>query len=674
MGHNFVDDVMASMTRYRYRSHTGPLWCVKVLLGYNPGRPSVASGENVSRPDTGLGTSSPEGEDKELLLPRPDTGFGAHPSEPYDCRPLMPGQVIGVPVNEPHRCVILQPQAPAPEGGVDPQQQYDDPLMGAVGGDVQGVEGADFARFDPGYRAVSPAYRGPSPEQEEAYGSGGSGEVSRVSPSDDPHGPGIYQGEDVDPFRMERRVGEGALASDPPSRPSSNPSFYGRRGSGSPATAPPNAPAAGAGGEGQGELGYGLSEFTSEEEAAGAAAATAAATAVAPKDVGSSRSSFVGTSSSASPAFLDTGSSSLSSSPRRGPSPPSLPAQGAIGGNFECSTSVVFGIHQGIADCITGMKICGRFVKLINDTVAGIEIDDSVPLEENSVTELRDVLNSRMILLSDLTKQEELRAEIEARNNWESSATGIFKECPPGPGGAGGRAGRRPRHRNRHEGISFDSDSTRRFLDRCQAEGVRVMAAMSAIFNIALMDVLTARDVIKDTYRFFSGHNVNLRSYTGAMDAPHLMGCLMSPVHLSVPTPRHAADNFWEFARRFEADLKHAEERDEAMRELALMEMNPPRASDYDDLFREPLPQMKDYFTTFLDDVTPLVTEGGPHVVVEYTEAAMSRHKLGYACSFVLHLYQNSLCVSLNYSSRYLTLELAKEYISNVYRRVHEII
>lgn len=670
---------MANMTRYRYRSRTGPLWCVKVLWGYNPGRSGMVSGENVSRPDTGLGTSSPE-EDKDLLLPRPDTGFGTHPSEPYDCRPLMPGQVIGVPVNEPHRCVILRrPQAPAPEVGMAAEQQYDDPLAGAVGGGDQGAEGADFPGFAQGYREASPAYGGPSPEQvEEAYVSGGSGEVSRrVSPSDDPLAPALFQGEDADPFRMERPVAEGSVASDPHSRPSSNPSFFGHKGGAQQVTAPRTAAtgaAAAPGVEGQQELGYVLPELTPEEEAAGAAAATAAATAVAPREVGSSRSSFVGTSSSASPAFLDTGSSSLSSSPRRGPSPPSLQAQGAIGGNYESITSVVFGIHQGIADGITAMKICGRFVKLINDVVGEIEINDSFPLEDNSVSELRDMLNSRMIILSDMAKQDELKAEIEVRNIWESSATGVFKESPPGPGGAGGRAGRRPRHRNRHEGISFDSDSTRRFLDRCQSEGIRVMAALSAILNISLMDILTARDIIKDTYRFFSGHNINLRPFTGAMDAAHLMGCLMAPVHLSTPTPRHAADNFWSFARRFETDFRLIEERDLAVKELALMELNPPRASDYDDLMREPLPQMKDYFVTYLDDVTHLVTEGGPHALVEFVEGSMSRHKLGYACSFVLHLFQNSLCVSLNYSSRYLTVEVAKEYLTNVYRRLLETI
>lgn len=338
------------------------------------------------------------------------------------------------------------------------------------------------------------------------------------------------------------------------------------------------------------------------------------------------------------------------------------------------STSVVFGIHQGIADGITGMKICGRFVKLINDTVAEIEIDDSVPLEENSVTELWDALNTRTITLSDMAKQAELRAEIEARSNWESSATGVFRESAPGMGGAGGRAGRRPRHRNRHEGISFDSDATTRFLERCQTEGVRVMSAVSAILNIAIMDVLTARDVIKDTYRFFSGHNVNLRPYTNAMDAAHLMGCLTASVHLSTPTPRHAADNFWDFVRMFEADFKLLEQRDQALLELAMMEMNPPRRSDYDDLFREPLPQMKDFYATYLGDVTPLVTEGGPHVLVEYVESTMSRHKLGYACTHMLHLYQGSLCISLNFSSRYLTVELAKEYLSNIYRRFHEVI
>lgn len=667
-----MDDVMATMSRYRYRSRTGPLWCVKVIGCYTAGRSSVVVGENISRPDTGLGTSSPEAEERDEPLPRPDTGFGTHPSEPYDCAPLLPGHVIGVPVNEPHRCVILPPPQPAPDAGQDPEQQFDDPLEGAVGG-IEGAEGADIQEFAPAYGEEPSGYGRPTPEQvEEAYVSGESGGASRVSPSEDPNAPVIFQGEDLNQFRMERRVAEGALV-DPHSRPSSNPTFAdSEKCSASQAAASQEIAAVGA--EGQEELGYGMSELTSEEEAAGAAAATAAATAVAPKDVGSSRSSFVGTSSSASPAFLDTGSSSLSSSPRRGPSPPSIAAQGAIGGSFDLSTSVIFGFHQAIADGITAMKICGRFVKLVNDVIGKIQIDDSVPLEENAFAELRNALDSSMMALNDETKQEELKVEIEARNNWESSMTGVFRESAPGPGGAGGRPGRRPRHRNRHEGVSFDSDATRRFLDRCETEGVRVMAAMSAILNISLMDVLTARDIIKDTYRFYSGHGVNLRPYTGAMDAPHLMGCLTSSIHLSTPTPRHAADNFWAFARNFEADFKRLDDEEQAQLELAFMERNPPGTSDYDDLFREPLPQMKDYYAVFLDDVTPLVTEGGPHALVEYVEGTMSRHKLGYAVTHVLNLYQNSLCISLNFSSRYLTAEVAKEYQSNITRRFHEVI
>ncbi|KAK8395969.1 hypothetical protein O3P69_005216 [Scylla paramamosain] len=48
--HDSVDEVMAVMSRYRYVSRTGPLWCVKVLVGYPPNRAPVLPAENLSRP------------------------------------------------------------------------------------------------------------------------------------------------------------------------------------------------------------------------------------------------------------------------------------------------------------------------------------------------------------------------------------------------------------------------------------------------------------------------------------------------------------------------------------------------------------------------------------------------------------------------------------------------
>ena len=105
-----------------------------------------------------------------------------------------------------------------------------------------------------------------------------------------------------------------------------------------------------------------------------------------------------------------------------------------------------------------------------------------------------------------------------------------------------------------------------------------------------------------------------------------------------------------------------------------MIELNRPRLIDYEDMFSRPPPQMKDFFTCYLEDVTPLVTEGGPHMTVEFVESTMSRHKLGYACCHVLHIFRNSLCITLNYSSMYLTVDLGKEYMSNIYRRLNEII
>ena len=240
------------------------------------------------------------------------------------------------------------------------------------------------------------------------------------------------------------------------------------------------------------------------------------AAAVSSKKIGSSRSSFIDTSSSASPAFLDTGSSSLSSSPRGGPSPPTLDVQRIIGGNFACVSNLVFGIHQGIADGTTAMRICGRLVKLLNDSIGELEIDDSVPLGGNTVAELSEMLNARMISLSDLTEQEEMKAEIEERNNWVSNLTGVFGESSAA---RANRGGRRPRHRNRHEVFSLDAIATARLLERCQSEGVGLLAAFSAVANIALMDILTARDVIKDTYNFYSSHGIDLRRYDGDIDS-----------------------------------------------------------------------------------------------------------------------------------------------------------
>ena len=229
--HDAVDEVLTAVSRYRYRSRTGPLWCVKVLIGYPANGPPMLVRETVSRPDTGIGTS-PESENQDLL-PRPDTGFGAHPSERFQCRPLIPEEVIEMPLHDPNRCVILPPLAPQPDPGQEVQY---DPMMGAAGIDGEDAIGDNLPPFVPDYAADPSGYNepgaGPSGYggqhdhdhdlgEEEAYGSRKS---DGRSPTGDQNAPDVFPSEPMDPFRPGRPMAERASASEPYSRPSSNPS------------------------------------------------------------------------------------------------------------------------------------------------------------------------------------------------------------------------------------------------------------------------------------------------------------------------------------------------------------------------------------------------------------------------------------------------------------------
>ncbi|XP_069937908.1 uncharacterized protein [Cherax quadricarinatus] len=304
---------------------------------------------------------------------------------------------------------------------------------------------------------------------------------------------------------------------------------------------------------------------------------------------------------------------------------------------WPCTSHLALGIHHGVADGFTALKICGFFLQLLNDVIAGTPVDDERSLE-----------NLSLMLMGK--EREKKRGNLEV----------LFKV----PKGLEDQA--------LHLTSVLDEFTTKLLREKCFTEDVTLHSAFCALATVAFVDLLVEKNIISDKYTVYSKHSTNMRNYWSS-DSSLAFGCHMAPINMCTRIPREVMKDFWSFARSFQRDFHREMENATMLQEAALNELCRSDVQNSREMFLNPPPRQTDYYVSNMGDVTQLV-QGGPHVRPEFVLSTVSINKFNLACAHNLHTFKGCFIHTLDYATRYMTREVATKYCNKIFERLNEVV
>ncbi|XP_064101681.1 uncharacterized protein LOC135212175 isoform X1 [Macrobrachium nipponense] len=163
---------------------------------------------------------------------------------------------------------------------------------------------------------------------------------------------------------------------------------------------------------------------------------------------------------------------------------------------------VFIGVHHGITDGFASMKVFGGFIRILNDVIDNKSVCDKEQIGyfvPDSETEKR-VSAKISAIQNDPTLKQDLISRAEDKG---IGMPLLLKVEPP------------PEGEDKTCNIThvLDKATTKRFIDKCRAEGVSFHSGFVALTNVATVSFLVENQYIKDVYRMCNGHLINLRRY-----------------------------------------------------------------------------------------------------------------------------------------------------------------
>lgn len=336
------------------------------------------------------------------------------------------------------------------------------------------------------------------------------------------------------------------------------------------------------------------------------------------------------------------------------PSSPEVPA-GFDASKFCHMYTLFLGLHHGITDGNSNMRICGFLVQILESVMGKKAIDDAEQLgvyvsDEKTRRLLKDYVAS---LEADPELRRKVMDEIQSRYGKYS----LLKSTYKGVGEKVPRTGVLEKN--------LDSDSTIAFIKRCRAEGVTVNSAFIALSSVAVVDLLVDQGLEQDTYDIRSDHVLNARRYWGG-DTSQYLGCHLLPLlPVVAKTPRNIEGKFWDFARSVHQDiLRKLNEGGPLLEEAAkhFMAAKP----DFDPTFQY------EFCVTNMGNVTGLVTEGGDHVQALHVVRTVAMNTVPCTWSILLHTFRNRMIFALTYNTSFVNSEMANRFCNRIFQRLQE--
>ncbi|XP_063606824.1 uncharacterized protein LOC134781500 [Penaeus indicus] len=316
--------------------------------------------------------------------------------------------------------------------------------------------------------------------------------------------------------------------------------------------------------------------------------------------------------------------------------------------------SMYLGINHAITDGTSNSTMCGFIVQLLDDVLAGKEINDEEQLgtyipDEKTQRALRE---QEALVNGDPELQSKLTREYQGLLERHSLVKTLFK-------GVG-----EEKARTLYVTRDLDEKDSAALFKRCRAEGITVNSAFTAIGNFAMVDLLAKGGLEQDTYSIRCDHVVNGRRYWKS-DPSTYLGCHILPLLPTVfETPRNFNADFWNYAKSIN------EETQRKLKSATVLQMERiktlvPKPPDFDPTFEF------EYCITNMGDLTKNVTEGGDHVQVVNVNRTASLDKVPFIWANFLHSFRGRFINTLAYNTLYVDTEIVEFFFEKSFHYLH---
>lgn len=328
------------------------------------------------------------------------------------------------------------------------------------------------------------------------------------------------------------------------------------------------------------------------------------------------------------------------------------------------NSHVFIGIHHGIADGFTMMRVCRGFVRILNDVIDNKPVCDKEQIGyfvPDSETE--KLVSAKMsVIQNDPALKQEIIARAEDRG---IGMPLLFKVEPP------------PEGEDKTCNVTrvLDKATTKRFIDKCRAEGLSFHSCFAALANVATVSLLMENQYVEDFYRMSNGHLINLRRYWPA-DRSESLGChILAPLNLWAKVPKDFPVKFWDFARTLHQDLHDHIKKESIFLREAHIKLTNDKGPDYDDIYCSSTPMQIDCTFSNLGDITHFFEDTGPNVKPYFIGRHISLHYTDIRnFSYFFHTFRGRLIVSLLYNSKYVTESLTQKHCDQIFSMMESVI
>lgn len=319
---------------------------------------------------------------------------------------------------------------------------------------------------------------------------------------------------------------------------------------------------------------------------------------------------------------------------------------------------VIFGFHHAVTDGTSNMVIMGFFVSLLNDVLANKPVIDGEPLGSFSSNEetVRLINKKKSVLESN----PELREKIASDIHFEVNHTPHIQDDLP-----------KPNERKYTTSIIkvLDTQMTSNFLQRCRKEKLTVHSVFTALANMAIVQVLTERSVIRDSYVITNFHTINMRRYWECNSEKALGLHMGYPVMLYTDTPRDVHKNFWNYSRKLGESLKDYISSERILLDKAFAKFYPqdmPSADTHD--------LVCDYITSNMGNITNLVTEGGDYARVTNLLRGTTFHEIPYPMLLNCHTFRGIFTIICDYNIADIQKDNAEKICSQITKNLQKFV
>lgn len=336
----------------------------------------------------------------------------------------------------------------------------------------------------------------------------------------------------------------------------------------------------------------------------------------------------------------------------------------ALDKDLTYTSQLFIGVHHAITDGLSMMKVCGGFIRILNDVMANKPVCDEERIGYFvSDTKTEELVSVKMTAIQN---DPSLRQELISRAEDKGTGIPLLLTVEPPPEGE---------DKTCNLTHVLDKDTTKRFISRCKAEGVSIHSAFAALADASIVTSLVENNHIQNSYKICNGHIINLRRYwTG--DNSDAMGChARGPLNLWADVPRDLSGKFWDFARTLHQDLHHHLENESILFQMAYIKLCSKKDQSYDDIFYQANPMQIDCVFSNLGDVTNLLTDDGPYVKAFLLQRQLSLHRTDIKnFAYFFHSFRGRLILNLLYNSKYVTEAVVQQHCSQIFDTMEQVI